>query len=92
MVKKHLNLVNFVVARLSIGLPGWLDKRDLVNAGVIGLIDAVNHFDPSKKVKFETYASTRIRGAIIDELRSLDWIPRSTRAKSRPFSDGVLTL
>lgn len=92
MIKNHLNLVNFVVARLSIGLPGWLDKRDLINAGVIGLIDAVNHFDPSKGVKFETYASTRIRGAIIDELRSLDWIPRSTRAKSREIESVISNL
>ena len=92
MIKNHLNLVNFVVARLSIGLPGWLDKRDLINAGVIGLIDAVNHFDPSKGVKFETYASTRIRGATIDELRSLDWIPRSTRAKSREIESVISNL
>lgn len=92
MVKKHLNLVNFVVARLSIGLPHWLDKRDLINAGVIGLIDAVNHFDPAKGVKFETYASTRIRGAIIDELRSLDWIPRSTRSKSKEIESAISNL
>ena len=92
MVKKHLSLVNFVVARLSISLPNWLDKRDLINAGVIGLIDAVNHFDPSKGVKFETYASTRIRGAIIDELRSLDWIPRSTRTKSREIESAISVL
>lgn len=92
MVKNHLNLVNFVVARLSISLPNWLDKRDLINAGVIGLIDAVNHYDPSKGVKFETYASTRIRGAIIDELRSLDWIPRSTRTKSREIESAISGL
>ena len=92
MVKKHLNLVNFVVARLAIGLPNWLDKRDLINAGVIGLIDAVNHFDPAKGVKFETYASTRIRGAIIDELRALDWIPRSTRSKSREIESAISNL
>jgi RNA polymerase sigma factor for flagellar operon FliA len=92
MIKKHLELVNFIVARLSIGLPSWIDKRDLVNTGVIGLIDAVNNFDPSKGVKFETYASTRIRGAIIDELRSLDWIPRSTRAKSREIEHAISNL
>ena len=92
LVKKHLNLVNFIVARLAIGLPSWIDKRDLVNTGVIGLIDAVNNFDPSKGVKFETYASTRIRGAIIDELRSLDWIPRSTRAKSKEIEHGISNL
>ena len=92
LIKKHLKLVNFIVARLAIGLPSWIDKRDLVNTGVIGLIDAVNNFDPSKGVKFETYASTRIRGAIIDELRSLDWIPRSTRAKSKEIERGISNL
>ncbi len=92
MVKKHLDLVSYVASRLAIGLPNWLDKRDLVNAGVIGLIDAVNHFDPSRNVKFETYAKTRIRGAIIDELRSLDWIPRSTRAKSREIEQAISIL
>jgi len=92
LVKRHLTLVNFIVARLAIGLPSWIDKRDLVNTGVIGLIDAVNNFDPSKGVKFETYASTRIRGAIIDELRSLDWIPRSTRAKSKEIEQAISAL
>jgi RNA polymerase sigma factor for flagellar operon FliA len=92
MIKKHLKLVNFIVARLSIGLPNWIDKRDLINSGVIGLIDAINNYDPSKGVKFETYASTRIRGAIIDELRSLDWIPRSTRAKSKEIEAAISNL
>ncbi|MCE5249620.1 FliA/WhiG family RNA polymerase sigma factor [bacterium] len=92
LIKKHLKLVNFIVARLSIGLPNWIDKRDLINTGVIGLIDAVNNFDPTKGVKFETYASTRVRGAIIDELRALDWIPRSTRAKSKEIEGAISTL
>ncbi len=82
LIRQHLKLVSFVASRLAIGLPTWIDKRDLINAGVIGLVDAVNNFDPGKGVKFETYAVSRIRGARLDELRSLDWIPRSTRAKS----------
>ena len=92
MVKKHLSLVSFVAARLAIGLPDWIDKRDLISAGVIGLFDAVNNFEPSRGVKFETYAKTRIRGAIIDELRSLDWIPRSTRAKSKEIEQAISAL
>ncbi len=92
MVKKHLDLVNFIAARLAIGLPDWIDKRDLVSAGVMGLIDAVNNFDASRGVKFETYAKTRIRGSIIDELRALDWIPRSTRAKSKEIESTVAYL
>ncbi|MFC1606752.1 sigma-70 family RNA polymerase sigma factor [Candidatus Latescibacterota bacterium] len=91
-IKKHLGLVNFIVARLAIGLPSWIDKRDLVNTGVIGLIDAINNFDPGKGVKFETYATTRVRGAIIDELRALDWIPRSTRSKSKEIESAISTL
>ena len=92
LIKKHLSLVNYIVARLSIGLPSWIDKRDLISTGVIGLIDAVNNFDTSKGVKFETYASTRIRGSIIDELRSLDWIPRSTRTKSKEIEAAIANL
>ncbi|MFC1528381.1 FliA/WhiG family RNA polymerase sigma factor [Candidatus Latescibacterota bacterium] len=92
LVKKHLKLVSFIAARMAIGLPDWIDKRDLISSGVIGLIDAVNNFDPSRGVKLETYAKTRIRGAIIDELRSLDWIPRSTRAKSREIERVISKL
>jgi RNA polymerase sigma factor FliA len=92
MVKKYLGLVSFVASRLAIGLPNWIDKRDLISAGVIGLIDAVNNFDPAKGVKFESYATTRIRGAMIDELRSLDWIPRSTRMKSKEIESAIAAL
>ena len=92
MVKKHLTLVSFIANRLAVGLPDWIDNRDLMSAGVIGLIDAVNNFDPSKGIKFETYAKTRIRGSIIDELRSLDWIPRSTRAKSKEIERTISDL
>jgi RNA polymerase sigma factor FliA len=92
LVQKHLKLVNIIVGRLAISLPSWIDKRDLINSGVIGLIDAAKHFDHSKGVKFDTYASTRIRGSIIDELRSLDWIPRSTRDKSKEVEKAITEL
>jgi len=92
MVKNHLKLVSFVASRIAIGLPDHIDKRDLMSAGVLGLMDAVNNFDPTRGVKFETYAKMRIRGAIIDELRSLDWIPRSTRSKSREIERTVSKL
>lgn len=92
LVQKHLKLVHIIVGRLAISLPSWIDKRDLISAGVIGLIDAAKNFDHSKGVKFDTYASTRIRGAIIDELRSLDWIPRSTRDKSKEIERAVAEL
>jgi len=92
MVKKHLDLVNYIASRLAIALPEWIDKRDLVSAGVMGLIDAVNNFEPARGIKFETYAKSRIRGSIIDELRALDWIPRSTRAKSKEIEHTIATL
>ena len=92
LVKKNLKLVNFIVSRLAIGLPSWIDRRDLISSGVIGLIDAAKHFDPKKGFKFETYASSRIKGAIIDELRALDWIPRSTREKSKALENAISVL
>ena len=68
---------------LAIGLPRSVEMDDLINAGVVGLIEAYSNFDTGKGVKFETYASLRIRGSILDELRGMDWVPRSTRARSR---------
>ena len=72
-----------VASRMAMGFPRSVELPDLVNTGVIGLIEAFRNFDPGRGVKFETYAVPRIRGAILDELRALDWVPRSTRAKSR---------
>ncbi len=76
-------LVKFVAGRVAAGLPQNVDQGDLVSYGVFGLIDAIDKFDPERGFKFETYAISRIKGAIIDELRSIDWAPRSVRAKAR---------
>ncbi|MFC1538602.1 FliA/WhiG family RNA polymerase sigma factor [Candidatus Latescibacterota bacterium] len=92
LVKDNLQLVNFIVSRLAIGLPNWIDKRDLISSGVIGLIDAAKNFNPQKGVKFTSFASSRIKGAIIDELRSLDWVPRSVREKSKLIEGTILKL
>ncbi|MFC1551458.1 sigma-70 family RNA polymerase sigma factor [Candidatus Latescibacterota bacterium] len=92
LVKENLKLVNFIVSRLAIGLPTWIDKRDLISSGVIGLIDAAKSFDPKKGVKFSSFASSRVKGAIIDELRSLDWVPRSIRDKSKLIEGAILSL
>ena len=83
LLNKFLPLVRNVAARMAMGFPRSVELPDLVNTGVIGLIEAFRNFDPGRGVKFETYAVPRIRGAILDELRALDWVPRSTRAKSR---------
>ena len=91
LLNKYLPLVRTVAARMAMGFPRSVELSDLVNTGVIGLIEAFGNFDPTRGVKFETYAVPRIRGAILDELRALDWVPRSTRAKSREI-DRALTL
>jgi RNA polymerase sigma factor for flagellar operon FliA len=76
-------LVKYVAGRLGSGLPAHVEEADLISYGLGGLISAIERFDLSREIKFETYAITRIRGAIIDELRSLDWVPRSVRARAR---------
>jgi len=83
LLSKYVPLVRNVATRMAMGFPRSVELTDLVNTGVIGLIEAFGNFDPDRGVKFETYAVPRIRGAILDELRALDWVPRSTRAKSR---------
>ena len=81
-LEDYLPLVKFIAGRLAIGLPRSVEAGDLINAGVVGLIEAYRNFDTSKGVKFDTYASLRVRGSILDELRSMDWVPRSVRARS----------
>jgi RNA polymerase sigma factor for flagellar operon FliA len=76
---EYAPLVKYIANRVAMRLPPHIEVADLINAGILGLIDAVEKFDPSKEVKFKTYAEIRIRGAILDELRSMDWIPRSIR-------------
>ncbi|MGK2964280.1 MAG: sigma-70 family RNA polymerase sigma factor [Tepidiformaceae bacterium] len=83
MIQQFAPLVKYVVGRMAIGLPAVLDHEDIISYGTIGLIEAVDRFDDSRGVKFETYAITRIRGAIIDALRGLDRLPRSLRQKAR---------
>lgn len=81
LLENYLELVKIVVGRVGASLPSHIDRKDLISIGIIGLVDAISKFDPSKETKFETYASTRIRGQIIDHLRSMDWVPRSIRSK-----------
>ena len=85
-------LVKYVAARVAVGLPQHVDGSDLVSYGIIGLIDAIDRFEPVRKVKFETYAIPRIKGAIIDELRAIDWVPRSVRSKARAVEQAYAAL
>ncbi len=83
LILKYSPLVRYVAGRVGVGLPPNVEHADLVSYGIFGLIDAIEKFDLERAIKFETYALSRIRGAIIDELRSMDWIPRSVRSKAR---------
>ena len=91
-VKQYSPLVKYVAGKISIGLPQHVEFDDLVGYGVFGLFDAISKYDPAKQVKFNTYAVTRIRGAIFDELRSIDWVPRSIRQKSREIENSLRNL
>jgi len=85
LILHYSPLVKFVAGRVAAGLPQNIEQSDLVSYGIFGLIDAIDKFDPGRGYKFETYAISRIKGAIIDELRSIDWVPRSVRAKARSY-------
>jgi len=85
-------LVKFVAGRLGAGLPRNVDPSDLVSYGTFGLIDAIDKFEPERGYKFETYAVNRIKGAILDELRALDWVPRSVRARAREIQRSMAEL
>ncbi len=88
-VKQYAPLVKYVAGKVAMVMPHNVEFDDLVGFGVFGLFDAINKFDPEKHVKFKTYAVTRIRGAILDELRSIDWVPRSVRQKTREIEDTI---
>ncbi|RSK45109.1 FliA/WhiG family RNA polymerase sigma factor [Bacillus canaveralius] len=83
LVKKYIPLVSYHVQRIAVGLPKIVSRDDLRSLGMIGLYDALEKFDPDRELKFDTYASFRIRGAILDGLRKEDWLPRSTRDKAK---------
>ncbi len=91
-IRQYAPLVKYVVGRLAIGLPAILDYEDILSYGTIGLIEALDRFDDTKGVKFETYAISRIRGAIIDALRALDRLPRSVRQKARRLEQVTVEL
>ena len=92
LILNYSPLVKYVAGRLSTSLPQTVETADLVSYGLFGLIDAIEKFDPERGIKFETYAIARIKGAIIDELRSIDWVPRSVRAKARQLEGAMQRL
>lgn len=92
LILHYSPLVKYVAGRVGVGLPANVEQADFVSSGVFGLIDAIEKFDIDRAIKFETYAISRIRGAIIDELRALDWIPRSVRQKAKTVERTYATL
>ena len=89
LILTYAPLVKFVAGRLGSGLPAHVDEGDLVSYGLLGLIGAIERYDPDRDVKFETYAIARIKGSIIDELRAMDWVPRSVRARARDIERAI---
>jgi RNA polymerase sigma factor FliA len=92
LILHYAPLVHIVAGRVAAGAPSHVDRSDLVSYGVFGLIDAIERFDPDRGHRFETYAIARIKGHIVDELRSFDWVPRSVRAKARAIEVALRSL
>lgn len=92
LILHYSPLVKYVAGRVAVGLPANIDQADLISYGVFGLIDAIQKFDQARGIKFETYAISRIRGSIIDELRAIDWVPRSVRHKAREIEKAYTSL
>jgi RNA polymerase sigma factor for flagellar operon FliA len=91
-IRQYAPLVKYVAGKVAVGMPANVEFDDLVGYGAFGLMDAIDKFDPEKNVKFKTYAVTRIRGAIFDELRSIDWVPRSIRQKTKEVEETIGAL
>lgn len=92
LIVHYASLVNYVAGRVAVGLPGYVDRDDLLSYGIMGLLDAVGRFEPERGLKFETFAIPRIRGSILDGLRKEDWVPRRTREKVKRYERAVLKL
>ncbi|MFH1999187.1 MAG: sigma-70 family RNA polymerase sigma factor, partial [Planctomycetota bacterium] len=92
LIEKHMPLVKYISERLLLTLPKSIELDDLISAGVFGLMDAIDGFDLERGIKFKTYCTTRIRGSILDELRSQDWVPRLVRLKAHQINKALKTL
>jgi RNA polymerase sigma factor FliA len=92
LILTYAPLVKYVAGRLGSGLPAHVDEGDLVSYGLLGLIAAIERYDPDRDVKFETYAIARIKGSILDELRAMDWVPRSVRSRAREIERAIAQL
>jgi len=91
-IEKYAPLVKYVAGRIAINVPSSVEFHDLVSYGILGLIDAIDKYDPTREIKFKTYAVTRIRGSIFDQLRAIDWLPRSVRQKAKEVEKAISEL
>src|SRR5919106_3721517 len=89
LILHYSPLVKYVAGRVAVGLPANIEQADLISYGIFGLIDAIDKYELTRGIKFETYAISRIKGAIIDELRAIDWVPRSVRFKAREIEKAI---
>ena len=92
LIMEYAPLIKFIAQKIAMRLPSNIELDDLISSGVIGLMDAIEKYDPTRDNKFKTYAEFRIRGAILDELRAQDWVPRSVRDKSKLLDRTVVEL
>ena len=92
VIKKYSPMIKYVANRIAMRLPPHIEVDDLISVGVLGLMDAISKYDSSRGAKFKTYAEFRVRGAILDELRSMDWVPRSIRQKASQVDKVVVAL
>ncbi len=92
LVMEYAPLIKFIAQRIAVRLPPHIEIDDLISAGVIGLMDAIDKYDPTRDIKFKTYAEFRIRGSILDELRAQDWVPRSIRDKSKMLDRTIVEM
>lgn len=92
LIENYLSLVKLVASRIAISLPQYVDKDDLISNGFFGLLDAIEKYDPSRGIKFETYAVVRIRGSMLDAIRAQDWVPTSIRQKAKQYEQTVSRL
>src|SRR5919106_3209576 len=92
LILHYSPLVKYVAGRVAVGLPANVEQADLMSYGIFGLMDAIEKYEPERGIKFETYAISRIRGSIIDELRAIDWVPRSVRFKAREVEKAYVAL
>lgn len=92
IILKYAPTVKYVVSRMTLRLPPTIDQEDLYQSGILGLIDAVDKFDPTRGIKFNTYAEFRVRGAVLDELRAMDWVPRTIRQTANQLENAFHAL